>query len=116
MPLQITGRHITVTPTQKDHIAKKSERLMKLVTKVDELAVTMATERGQHQVEVNFRSGDVHAFAKCSDSDALAAIDETMDRIASQIDKAKKKRNGTKKNTTETVRRMPVPDSDAETV
>ena len=41
MPLQITGRHMTIEDTHKSYIDKKVNRLRRLCTKIDEMSVTL---------------------------------------------------------------------------
>ena len=98
MPLQITGRHVDVTARQRAYIEKKIARLRKHFEKIDEMAVTIAVENRDHVVEISFRAGSIHAFTKSSDQDALAAIDKAVNKIESQIARAKDKRFGNKKH------------------
>ncbi|MBI3735361.1 ribosome-associated translation inhibitor RaiA [Candidatus Sumerlaeota bacterium] len=111
MPLQITGRHTTVSQSQRDYIEKKVERLRKLVSRIDEIAFIVSTEKARHLVEINLRAGKIKTFVKCDDAEPIAAIDKAIDRAVAQISKAKGKRADKKKNGAPSVRR-PRPSAD----
>ena len=98
MPLQITGRHIDVTEEQRSYIEKKIGRLRRHFDQIDELAVIISVNRSEHNVEINFRAGTIHAFTKSTDPKPLAAIDKAIDKLEAQVAKAKDKRWGNKKH------------------
>ncbi len=98
MPLQITGRHTTVTPQQREYIESKIDRLSRFFDHVDEMAFTLSAEKQNHIVEISFRAGTIKSFTKCSDVEPMAAIDKAIDKLAIQLAKAKEKRSGNKKH------------------
>jgi putative sigma-54 modulation protein len=99
MPLQITGRHLTVTAQQRNYIEKKLARLRRHFGDIDELAVTIGMEKKRHVVEISFRAGSIQAFTKgADDGNSLVAIDQATDRLEAQVGKARDKRWRDKKH------------------
>ena len=98
MPLQITGRHVDISNSQREYIEKKVRRFRKIFAKIDEISFTLILEKREYTVEATFRAGPIHAVTKSSASSALAAIDKAVDRLESQALKIKDKRFGNKKH------------------
>lgn len=104
MPLQITGRHVEVSPEDRDYLEKKVPRVRRLFERIDEFAVVFLTEKRDHVVEINFRAGQFHLFTKGSGSTAKAAIDKAMDKLLAQASKARDRKFGNKIHAGETIR------------
>jgi len=98
MPLQITGRHISVTPELRDYIEKKVPRMNRLLDPIDEIQFILSAGKLDHTAEINFRAGTIKTFTKCSNADPKAAIDNAVDTAVLQIRKAMEKRGGNKKH------------------
>ncbi len=113
MPLQITGRHTEVSQKDRDYLEKKLPRIRRLCDRIDELAVVFALEKKAHVVEINFRSGTIHVFTKASAETVTAAIDRAVDKVHSQVAKAREKKFGNKIHATKTIR-SPVESIDVE--
>ncbi len=96
MPLQITGRHMTVTEEQKDYIDKKVNRLRRLCPKIDELSFTLTKEKINYQADATLRAGSLAVQASIIAPQALAAIDMLVDKIEAQITKEKERRSDKK--------------------
>jgi ribosomal subunit interface protein len=91
MPLQLTGRHMTVTDEHKEYIEKKVERLRRLCQKIDELSVTLTKDKLLVQGDATFRAGKISVKARETGSQTLEVIDILVDNLEAQISKAKKK-------------------------
>lgn len=91
MPLQLTGRHMTLTEEQKDYIEKKVNRLRRMFPKIDELSFTVSKEKLSYDTEAKFRAGRIAVQATVSAAQPLESIDILVDKLEAQITKAKKK-------------------------
>ena len=91
MSLQITGRHMTIEDTHKSYIDKKVNRLRRLCTKIDEMSVTLTREKIHFKAEATFRAGAISARAATNGTQPLEAIDLLVDKLESQVTKAKDK-------------------------
>jgi ribosomal subunit interface protein len=98
MTIQITGHHFEVRDEHRKHIEKKTRRLVRQFDKIDEMSFVLAQDRADCLAEATFHAGHIHAFAKASDSNPLAAIDKTIDKLVQQTIKARDKLYGNKKN------------------
>lgn len=91
MPLQITGRHMSISDEKRDYIDKKVNRLRRMCPKIDELSFTLTKEKLHIEAEGNFRAGRIVAQAVVSAPGANEAIDALIDKMEAQISKAKAK-------------------------
>lgn len=91
MPLQVIGRQMDVTPTQKGYITKKVERLRRLCPKFDELKFTLEKRKLDTIVDGSVRAGKLTAKASSTDPEPLAAIDAVIDKLELQLSKTKGK-------------------------
>ena len=98
MPLQITGRHCSISNSQKEYMDKKVERLRRLCTKIDEMHFTISKEKLHYEVEARFRAGKIVAQATCKAEHSYEAIDLLVDKLEAQITKQKEKRDSAKKH------------------
>lgn len=96
MPLQITGRHISVSQDQKDYIEKKVGRLRSHFDHIDVMSFVLEVQKLTNHVEIEFRSGKIHVFAKDAEPDMYKAIDKAMHKLETQINKVWGKRWGNK--------------------
>lgn len=91
MNLQITGRHLEITPAIHEYVINKLGRLDKFFDYVVEGQVVLSVERHIHTAEITLRlpGKDLH----CSDSEEslYAAIDLLVDKLERQIVKYKSK-------------------------
>ena len=96
MPLQITGRHMTVTDQQKEYIDKKVGRLRRLCPKIDEMSFTLTKEKIKYLADATFRAGSIAVQGSVTASQPLEAIDVLVDKIESQVTKNKNRRSDRK--------------------
>jgi ribosomal subunit interface protein len=104
MPLQITGRHTEVSQSDRDYLERKMPRIRRLFDRIDEMSVVFIAEKLEHLVEINFRAGHIHAFAKGSGATPMAAIDKAVDKLLAKIAKERDKKFGNKMHQGDTIR------------
>lgn len=93
MNLQVTGHHLEVTPSLRDYLTGKLERLTRHFDHVIDVNVILSTEREQRRVEASIHLSGKDLFAESQDSDMYAAIDALIDKLDRQIVKHKEKRS-----------------------
>lgn len=91
MPLQITGRHMSISDEHREYIDKKVNRLRRMCPKIDELSFTFTKEKVHIEAEGNFRAGRISAQAVVTASQPMEAIDALVDKLEAQICKTKAK-------------------------
>ena len=84
MNLKITGIHLEVTPSLREYIEAKLERITRHVDNVTSVAVTLSVEKLEQKAEVNvhLKGKDIHVEATSTDMyAALDALDERWPSI-----------------------------------
>lgn len=96
MNLLITGHHLELTPTLRQYVEEKLERVTRHFDHVTEaeviLAVEGTTEKGRRQrAEVNLRVPGDTLHAECYAQDLYAAMDMVVEKLDRQLDRYKGK-------------------------
>jgi len=91
MNLQLTGHHIEITPSIRDYVLAKLERINRHFEQVIDVSVTMSVQKLDQVIEatVHLSGKDIHVA--CHDGDMYAAIDGLVDKLDRQIIKHKEK-------------------------
>lgn len=92
MNIEITGRHIDVTPAIRTHVEEHFEKIEHLFDgKPAKAHVIIEVERGMHNSEIviNWRSEVL--TANTSISDMYQSLTQTIDKIATQARRLKEK-------------------------
>ena len=91
MNLQLTGHHIEITPSIRDYVLAKLERINRHFEQVIDVKVIMSVQKLDQMIEatVHVSGKDIHVA--CHDGDMYAAIDGLVDKLDRQIIKHKEK-------------------------
>ena len=91
MNLNITGRHLEITPAIHAYVQTKMARVARHFDNVIDTQVMLSIERLKHTAEVtmHLRGKDIHCEA--TDENLYAAIDLLSDKIDRQVIKYKTK-------------------------
>lgn len=91
MNLNITGRHLEVTPAIREYVISKLSRWSRHFDHVVDAQVMLSTERLKHTAEITLRlhGKDIHSSA--THEDLYAAIDLLSDKVDRQVVKVKGK-------------------------
>ncbi len=91
MQINISGRHIEVTPALRDYVHNRVERLERHFDGITNVQVTLTVEKQRQSAEavLHITGGEVHANAE--HEDMYAAIDQLSDRLDRQLLKHKEK-------------------------
>jgi putative sigma-54 modulation protein len=91
MNLQLTGHHVDITPSIRDYVLSKLERINRHFEQVIDVSVIMSVQKLDQMIEatVHLSGKDIHVA--CHDADMYAAIDGLADKLDRQIIKHKEK-------------------------
>ncbi|HSC81638.1 MAG TPA: ribosome-associated translation inhibitor RaiA [Chitinolyticbacter sp.] len=91
MNLNISGHHLEVTPSIREYVTTKLDRITRHFDSVIDVGVILSVQKLQHHIEatVHVRGRDIHVEA--TDEDMYAAIDLLSDKLDRQIIKHKEK-------------------------
>ena len=91
MSLNISGRHLEITPAIREYVLNKMARISRHFDNVIDTQVVLSVEKLEHTAEVTMRlrGKDIHCEAK--DENLYAAIDLLADKIDRQVIKYKTK-------------------------
>jgi putative sigma-54 modulation protein len=91
MNLQLTGHHLEITPSIRDYVVSKLERINRHFDNVIDVSVTMSVEKLDQKVEANVHLSGKDIHVESHDADLYAAIDALADKLDRQIIKHKEK-------------------------
>ena len=89
-PIQVTGRHVSVTEAMKEYCRRKVTSLHLDYPKIIEVQVILDGQKYRHLAEVILHcSNHITLEASAVSSDMYASMDQVLDRIARQMRKYK---------------------------
>lgn len=91
MNLDITGRHIEITPALKDFAEDKLRKLTKLLDEPIEVHVVLGIEKHRHTAEIKVKSRTAILSGTQETGDLYASIGEVADKLERQALKHKEK-------------------------
>lgn len=99
MNLNITGRHLDITPAIRAYLTTKMVRLTRHFDHVIDVDVMLSIERTLRKAEAHVHVRGKDSFAESEDADMYAAIDSLIDKLDRQIVKHKEKRGAARSDT-----------------
>ncbi|HET9462481.1 MAG TPA: ribosome-associated translation inhibitor RaiA [Thiobacillus sp.] len=91
MNLTISGHHLAVTPSIRDYVSEKLDRVKRHFDHVINVTVIMQVEKLAHKVEASLHVKGHDFHARSEDGNMYAAIDLLADKLDRQIVKHKEK-------------------------
>ncbi len=91
MNLQLTGRHVDVTPALREYVATKLARAMRHFDQVIDTAVILSVEKHEQKAEVSLHVSGQHLFCEAVDADMYVAIDALADKLDRMVVRHKEK-------------------------
>ena len=91
MNLNITGRHVEVTPAIRDYVTSKLDRGIRHFDNVTSVTVILSVEKLKQKAEVTLHVRGKDIFVESEDADLYAAIDAMTDKLDRQVQKHKQK-------------------------
>ena len=85
MNLHLTGHHVEITPSIREYVVAKLEKINRHFDRVIDVTVVMTVEKLDQRIEANvhFPGKDIHV--QCHDGDMYAAIDGLIDKLDRQV-------------------------------
>ncbi len=91
MQINISGRHVEVTPALRDYVTSKMERLERHIDNITTMQVTLSIEKQRQIADANIHISGAELFAQSESQDMYASIDALVDKLDRQILKHKGK-------------------------
>jgi putative sigma-54 modulation protein len=92
MNLSIHGHHVDITPSLRNYLTSKLERVHRHFDQVVDVDVFMSVDKLEQKVEIHLHVKGKELFAECIDGDMYAAIDRVLDKLDRQVLKYKEQR------------------------
>lgn len=89
--MQITGRHLLITPAIRRHVEARLARLDRYDVRIERIAVILGVNKLQHTAEVVCVLQGKRVQAKVSTQEMYASIDQVIARLEAQIRKRKER-------------------------
>ncbi|RZL10167.1 MAG: ribosome-associated translation inhibitor RaiA [Rubrivivax sp.] len=96
MNLTISGHHLEVTPSLREYVLTKLERVMRHFDQVVDVTVLLSVEKQKEKdrrqrAEINVHVKGKDIFVENAHEDLYAAIDQLMDKLDRQVCRYKDK-------------------------
>ena len=91
MHLDITGRHIEITPALREFAESKLNKLERLLDGPVEVHVVLEIEKHRHTAEIQVKSRTAYLSGRHESDDLYASINEVSDKLERQALKHKEK-------------------------
>lgn len=91
MQINLTGHHVEITDSLRDHVTRKFARLERHFDNITIVHVVLTIEKLQQIAEAKIHLSGGEIFATCQQDDMYAAIDGLFDKLDRQVIKHKEK-------------------------
>ena len=91
MQVTITGQHVEITDTLREHVLRKLTRIDRHFGPVIRNHMVLHVTKNRHQVETAVHTKGTQWHAAAEDKDMYAAIDRIVDKLDRQATKHKEK-------------------------
>ena len=91
MQINITGHHIDITPSLRQYVETKFEKLERHFENVVDVQVILGVEKLRQKAEATVHISGSKLFADDTQEDMYAAIDGLIDKLDRQVKKHKEK-------------------------
>ena len=85
MNLQLTGRHVDITPAIRNYVLGKLDRINRHFDHVIDVEVIMTVEKLDQKIEANVHLSGKDIHVRANDGDMYAAIDGLIDKLDRQV-------------------------------
>ena len=93
MQVNITGHHVELTSSLRDHIEQKLARLVRHDARIIQTHVTLSVEKDRHTAACTLKTAGAELHSDETLTDMYAAIDAMADKIDRQLLKLKNKQH-----------------------
>ena len=91
MNLQLTGRHLEITPAIREYATGKFGKIKRHFDNVIDVNIILSVEKLRQKAEATVHISGKDVFVECEDENLYAAIDALVDKLDRQVLKHKEK-------------------------
>ena len=92
MQVHITGRHVEITESIREHIFAKIERCLSGLTRVQDVQVVLELQKRTHTAEVIVKGKNhIHVEAEEESENMYTSIDQAIEKVERQLRKLREK-------------------------
>ncbi len=91
MNLNLTGRHLEITPAIREHVLSKLDKVKRHFDSVIDINVILSVDKLKQKAEASVHVSGKNIFAETEDSNLYVAIDSLVDSLDRQVLKHKEK-------------------------
>ncbi len=91
MNLNLTGRHLEITPAIREHVVSKLDKVKRHFDNVIDVSVILSVDKLQQKAEATVHLSGKTIFAETSDENLYVAIDALVESLDRQVLKHKEK-------------------------
>ena len=91
MNLNLTGRHLEITPAIRQHVTDKITKIKSHFDGVMDVTVVLSVEKLRQKAEGSVHLSGKDVFVDCEDDNLYVAIDSMIEKLDRQIVKHKEK-------------------------
>jgi putative sigma-54 modulation protein len=91
MQINLTGHHMDITPSLRNYVESKFERLERHFDNMTNTHVILTVEKDRQKAEATINVNRGRLFAEAEHEDMYAAIDSLVDKLDRQVKKHKEK-------------------------
>ena len=91
MQINLTGHHMDITPSLREYVETKFERVERHFDNMTNIHVILSVEKGRHKAEATIHVSKGNIYAESEHEDMYAAIDTLLDKLDRQVKKHKEK-------------------------
>ncbi|HET6726218.1 MAG TPA: ribosome-associated translation inhibitor RaiA [Gammaproteobacteria bacterium] len=92
MEMNLTGRHVDISPSLRGYVDNKLERLERHFDHATDIHVILSVEKLQHKAEARLNVPGSELYADATQEDMYAAIDQLVDKLDRQVRTVKEKK------------------------
>ena len=91
MNIQLTGRHIEITPAIREYTTGKFGKIKRHFDQVIDMNIILSVEKLKQKAEATIHVSGKDLFVECEDENLYAAIDMLVDKLDRQVRRHKGK-------------------------
>ena len=91
MQINLTGHHMDITPSLREYVETKFQRVERHFDNMTNIHVILSVEKERHKAEATIHVSRGNVYAESEHEDMYAAIDTLLDKLDRQIKKHKEK-------------------------
>lgn len=91
MNLNLTGRHLEITPAIRQHVSEKLAKIKNHFDNVIDVTIILSVDKLKQKAEGSVHLSGKTLFVECDDANLYVAIDSMIEKLDRQIIKHKEK-------------------------